>query len=194
MKIALDIGHSTRTGTIINGADEHEESAHNAAVLKNILEHYGCTVDIIDFPHTSNTADLSATIKAVNSGNYAAVISLHCDSGSNPAARGAHVCFNRTYRQDGSYTNSTRGQGLAKEIASRLCPQMPGRANKIQPRPDRALNLSSLAILRKTTPPAVLVEVGFLSSPEDLERIRSLRHELMTSIAQGLIAWLGITI
>lgn len=192
MRIAIDIGHSTRTGTIINGADEHAESAHNASVLKNILEPYGIAVDIIDFPNTTNTADLSATIKTINTGNYTAVISLHCDSSSNPHARGAHVCFNRTYRQNSSYTDSPGGKALAKEIASRLCPIMPGRANKIQARPDRSLNLSSLAILRKTSPPAVLVEVGFLSNPEDLERIRTLRHELMSSIAQGLVAFLQI--
>lgn len=192
MRIAIDIGHSTRTGTIINGADEHEESVHNASVLKNILEHYGCTVDIIDFPHTTNTADLAATIKAINTGNYALVVSLHCDSAHTPAARGSHVCYNRTYRQNGSYTDSTRGKKLAQEIASRLCPIMPGRANKIQPRPDKDLNLSSLAILRQTIPPAVLVEVGFLSNAEDLERIRALRQELMSSIAQGILAFLQI--
>ena len=194
-RIAIDIGHANGTGTITNGADEHEESLHNAAVLKSILETYQLDrfqVDIIDFPSFSNTADLNKTINAINTGNYDAVVSLHCDSSVNPHARGAHVCHHRTYHADGSYTDSPGGKALASEIASRLCPIMPGRANKVQARPDHDLNLSSLAILRQTNPTAVLVEVGFLSNDEDLERLRALRHELMSSIAQGLVAFLQI--
>ena len=192
-RIAIDIGHANGTGTITNGADEHEESLHNAAVLKSILETYQLDhfqVDILDFPSYSNTADLNKTINAINTGNYDAVVSLHCDSSVNPHARGAHVCHHRTYHADGSYTDSPGGKALATEIASRLCPIMPGRANKVQARPDHDLNLSSLAILRQTKPAAALVEVGFLSNDEDLERLRALRYELMRATALGITAYL----
>ena len=188
-RIAIDIGHAAGTGTRVNGADEHDESVHNAAILKTILESYTVDrfeVDIIDFPAENNTGDLNKTIHAINAGHYDLAISLHCDSSTNPSARGAHVCHHRTYHADGSYTDSPDGKALAKEIATRLCLIMPGRANKIQARPDRDLNLSSLAILRQTTPTAVLVETGFLSNPEDLERIRALRYELMRAVALGI--------
>ena len=191
-RIAIDIGHAAGTGTRVNGADEHDESVHNAAILKTILESYTADrfeVDIIDFPGDSNRTDLNKAIKAINAGNYDAVVSLHCDSSTNPSARGAHVCHHRTYHADGSYTDSPDGKALAKEIAARLCPIMPGRANKVQARPDRDLNLSSLAILRQTKPATVLVETGFLSNPEDLERIRALRYELMRAVALGIAAF-----
>lgn len=191
-RIAIDIGHANRTGTITNGADEHDESDHNAAVLKSILESDPIDrfeVDIIDFPAETNTGDLNKTIQAINAGNYDAVVSLHCDSSSNPHARGAHVCHHRTYHADGSYTDSPGGKALAKEIAARLCSVMPGRANKVQARPDHDLNLSGLAILRQTKPTSVLVETGFLSNPEDLERIRALRYELMRAVALGIAAF-----
>lgn len=191
-RIAIDIGHAASTGTRVNGADEHDESVHNAAILKTILESYTVDrfeVDIIDFPAETNTGDLNKTIHAINAGHYDLAISLHCDSSTNPSARGAHVCHHRTYHADGSYTDSHGGKALAKEIAARLCPIMPGRANKIQARPDRDLNLSSLAILRQTTPTAVLVETGFLSNLEDLERIRTLRYELMRAVALGIAAF-----
>lgn len=191
-RIAIDIGHASGTGTRVNGADEHDESVHNAAILKTILESYTADrfeVDIIDFPAENNTGDLNKTIHAINAGHYDLAISLHCDSSTNPSARGAHVCHHRTYHADGSYTDSPGGKALAKEIAARLCPIMPGRANKIQARPDRDLNLSSLAILRQTTPTAVLVETGFLSNPEDLERIRALRYELMRAVALDIAAF-----
>lgn len=191
-RVAIDIGHAAGTGTRVNGADEHDESVHNAAILKTILESYTVDrfeVDIIDFAAETNTGDLNKTIHAINAGNYDAVVSLHCDSSTNPSARGAHVCHHRTYHTDGSYTDSPGGKALAKEIAARLCPIMPGRANKVQARPDRDLNLSSLAILRQTKPATVLVETGFLSNPEDLERIRALRYELMRAVALGIAAF-----
>ena len=191
-RIAIDIGHANRTGTITNGADEHEESRHNAAVLKSILESYQFDrfeVDIIDFPAETNTGDLNKTIRAINAGHYDVAISLHCDASSNPFAHGAHVCHHRTYHTDGSYTDSPSGKALAKEIAARLCPIMPGRANKVQARPDRDLELSGLAILRQTKPTATLVEVGFLSNDEDLERIRSRRYELMSAIALSIATY-----
>ncbi len=192
-RIVIDIGHANGTGTITNGADEHEEAVHNAAVLKSILESYQVDrfrfkVDIIDFPAETNTGDLNKSIKAINAGDYHAAVSLHCDSSSNVNARGAHCCYHRTYLADG-YADSPRGKALASAIAARLCPIMPGRASKVQARPDRERNLSGLAILRETKMPTALVEVGFLSNNEDLKRIRALRYELMQAVALGIATY-----
>lgn len=190
-RIAIDIGHASGTGTRVNGADEHDESVHNAAILKTILESYTVDrfeVDIIDFPAENNTGDLNKAIKAINAGNYHAAVSLHCDSSSNVNARGAHCCYHRTYLADG-YADSPRGKALASAIATRLCHIMPGRASKVQARPDRERNLSGLGILRETKIPTALVEVGFLSNDEDLERIRNLRYELMRAVALGIAAY-----
>ena len=190
-RIAVDIGHAAGTGTRVNGADEHDESVHNAAILKTILESYTADrfeVDIIDFPGDSNRVDLNKAIKAINAGDYHAAVSLHCDSSNNVNARGAHCCYHRTYLADG-YADSPRGKALASAIAARLCPIMPGRASKVQARPDRERDLSGLGILRETKMPTALVEVGFISNDEDLERIRALRYELMRAVALGIATY-----
>lgn len=190
-RIAIDVGHASRTGAITAFADEHEESALNAAELKRILESYKVDkfeVTIIDFPTKNNREDLNATVHAVNARDYHALVSLHVDWSTNSKARGAHVCYNRTYSSGGAHRDSIDGKRLAKEIAERLCPWLPGRADTIQPRADRSKGLSSLKILRDTIPPAVLIECGFSTNKADMDILKNNRHECMRAVALGIAA------
>lgn len=186
MNIALDIGHAKGTGTRGNGLEEHDVSKTIAEHLFSVLRAQGHAVTIIDYPHLDNDDDLAATVRAINAGGFDISISLHCDSSDSATACGAHVCHHRNYHDDGSYTDSGKGKALAEAIAGPLCKLMPGRADHVQARPDRSCwpNKSSLYVLRKTVPPAVLVECGFLSNPEDA----SVLHDTPGSIARA-IAW-----
>ncbi|MBQ4594788.1 MAG: N-acetylmuramoyl-L-alanine amidase [Akkermansia sp.] len=171
-KIAIDIGHARTTGASGNGLQEHEVSAKLARYVKQMLQATPhIHADIVDFPELSNKQDLAAAIAAVNAGGYDAVVSLHCDCAGTPSARGAHVIY-----------KSAAGQALGLEIAERLAVHLPGRARTLVQRHD-------LAILNQTRPPAVLVECGFLSSPEDAEIIRTRPILLARAIAGGIIAW-----
>lgn len=171
MKVAVDVGHADGTGASGHGLKEHAVAARAAGVLKNLLTSSGVEADIIDFPEKTNSGDLSATISAINSGDYDAVVSLHCDSADSPSARGAHVIC-----------KSVMGYSLAAEIAERLCPIMPGRAEKIVQRHD-------LAILNRTRPPAVLVEMGFLSNAHDAHHLSVNLFGIAKAIAFGVISW-----
>ncbi len=191
-RVMIDVGHAEGTAARSKFADEHEESRLNALELKAVLESFTVDtfeVDVIDFPQKSNGGDLSASVRAANAKDYDALVSLHCDFSGNVGARGAHVCFNRIYKEDGSYVDSVKGKCLAKEVASRLCPWLPGRADEIQARPDKVKKLGSLAILRDTRPPAVLVECGFVSNEGDMQVLRSSRHECMRAVALGVAAF-----
>lgn len=175
MKIAIDIGHARHTGATGNGYHEHTQCAKLAAELKKALESFTLTpiqADIIDHPDLSNTADLTATVRAINADNYAACVSLHMDAADNPTAHGAHVCY-----------YSANGKRLAEEIALRLCPQMPGRANRTVQRTD-------LYILRNTRPTAVLVECGFITNAGDADWVDKNPDKVATSIALGIAAHL----
>lgn len=197
-KIAIDIGHANKTGARGNGYDEHEMCAILAKAVKTSLEKFKTqtfTADIIDFPEKSNTGDLTATVSAINAGGYDASVSLHMDAASkivgyetvtdqdgvatkepiyapNPTPHGAHVCY-----------YSTSGKRLAEEIAIRLCPQMPGRANKTVKR-------DNLYVLKKTKPVAVLVECGFITNPNDAAWVKKAPDKVALSIALGIAAFL----
>lgn len=173
-RVAIDIGHANGTGARGNGFEEHEQCKKLAAELKKALEAFKlCPIqaDIIDFPEMSNGGDLAATVRAVNAGNYAACISLHMDASDSPKAKGAHVCY-----------YSERGKELAKEIALRLCPQLPGRANKTVKRTD-------LYVLKNTRPVAVLVECGFITNPNDAEWVNKNPDRVALSIALGIASY-----
>lgn len=198
-KIAIDIGHANKTGARGNGYDEHEMCAMLAQHVKKHLESYkiqSFSADIIDFPEKSNTGDLTATVSAINAGGYDASVSLHMDAASkivgyqtvtdrdglvtkepiyapNPTPHGAHVCY-----------YSTRGKMLAEEIAIRLCPQMPGRAN-------RTVKRDNLYVLKNTRPVAVLVECGFITNPGDAAWVHANPDKVATSIALGIAAFLA---
>lgn len=176
-RIAIDIGHARGTGAAGNGLQEHEVCARIAQELKERLESFtleSYSADIIDFPDKSNSADLTATVKAINAGGYDVSVSLHADASDNPDAHGAHVCY-----------YSARGKDLAEEIALRLCPQMPGRAAKTVKRTD-------LYVLKKTKPVAVLVECGFITNAGDANRMWENPDKVATSIALGIAAYLQI--
>lgn len=171
-KIAIDVGHARATGAAGNGLQEHEVAASLAKQVKKILSgQWNIHAEIIDFPELSNKGDLAAAIKAINAGNYDAVVSLHCDSSGNATARGAHVIY-----------KTLAGYALAAEIADRLTVHLPGRAEKTVRRHD-------LAILNQTRPPAVLVECGFVSSPIDAAILKSRPVLLASAIAAGIVQW-----
>ncbi len=175
-RIAIDIGHANKTGARGNGYDEHEMCATLAKAVKAALESYKTqtfTADIIDFPEKSNTGDLTATVSAINAGGYDASVSLHMDAASVPTAHGAHVCY-----------TSAKGKVLANEIALRLCPQLPGRANRIVKR-------DNLYVLKHTNPVAVLVECGFITNPGDAKWVAEHPDKVALPIALGIAAFLA---
>lgn len=191
MNIALDIGHADNTGSRGNGLEEHATAMTIANHLAPMLSAQGHTVTIIDFPRLDNSADLRATVKAINAGGFDISISLHCDSSDSATAHGAHVCHHRNYHSDGSYTDSARGKALAKAIAGPLCKLMPGRADHVQARPDRSCkpNKTSLYVLRETVPPAVLVECGFITNFDDAALMEGNPCAIARAIAQGVDAY-----
>lgn len=171
MKVAIDIGHANRTGACGNGYEEHYVCAVLAGKVKGFLESYRLKAEVIDFPERDNNGDLAATVRAINAGGYDVSVSLHMDWDDDPRSHGAHVCY-----------CSAKGKRLADEIAGRLCPQMPGRAEKTVRRP-------GLYVLRETRPVAVLVECGFISNEGDAEWVHAHADEVARAIALGIAAY-----
>ncbi|WPX40122.1 N-acetylmuramoyl-L-alanine amidase [Akkermansia sp. N21116] len=186
MKIAIDIGHANGTGSRGNGMEEHAVATKIGTNLAVMLEEQGHEVDVIDFPNLSNTADINKTVAAVNAGNYDISVSIHCDSSDSPNSCGAHVCYNRTYTKTGDIIDSVKGKALARCIAARITKILPGRADTTQARPDKSKKLSSIAVLRDTRPPAVLVECGFITNQHDAEMMRTAPNCIAQQIALGI--------
>lgn len=189
-KICIDIGHAAGTGATGNGLEEHGVAVQIAAHLARYLRERGHAVSVIDYPQLSNAADLNATVRAVNAGNYDLSVSLHCDSSRNPDACGAHVCHHRTYHKDGTFRDSVQGKALASAIAGPLCKLLPGRADPVQARPDKKKKLSGLQVLRETRPPAVLCECSFITNANDAEMMKNRPELIAQAIGAGILAYI----
>ncbi|MBD2015844.1 N-acetylmuramoyl-L-alanine amidase [Microcoleus sp. FACHB-53] len=127
--------------------------------------------------------DLSAsqTIQWINARTRPGDVALeiHADSFSNPDVRGTTAFYiaNNTERKK-------HAEMLLLAVVRRL-PQLPNRGAK----PDTATGIGRIAFCRDTTLPSTLLEVGFLSNPDDRSLLQTRRRDVALGIADGLAAW-----
>ncbi len=106
-------------------------------------------------------------------------VEIHADAFSNPQARGATVYH---------IANNDERKGHAELMLLALLrrvPELPSRGA----RPDTVTAVGRLAFCRWTIMPSLLMEVGFLSSPQDRALLQSRRRDFAIGIADGLAAW-----
>lgn len=106
-------------------------------------------------------------------------LEIHSDAFSNPDVRGASVFYiaNNTERKN-------HAELLLLALIRRL-PQLPNRGAK----PDTSTGTGRIAFCRDTTLPSLLMEVGFLSNPDDRSLLQNRRRDMALGIADGLAAW-----
>jgi N-acetylmuramoyl-L-alanine amidase len=106
-------------------------------------------------------------------------LEIHADAFSNPNARGATVFYiaNNTERKNHS-------ELMLLALVRRL-PQLPNQGAK----PDTATGIGRIAFCRDTVLPSLLMEVGFLSNPDDRFLIQNRRRDMALGLADGLAAW-----
>ncbi|MBW4647292.1 MAG: N-acetylmuramoyl-L-alanine amidase [Kastovskya adunca ATA6-11-RM4] len=106
-------------------------------------------------------------------------LEIHADAFSNPSVRGASVFY---------ITNNTERKNHAELLLLALLrrlPQLPSRGAK----PDTNTAVGSLAFLRQVSVASLLMEVGFLTNPDDRALIINRRRDMALGIADGLAAW-----
>jgi hypothetical protein len=127
--------------------------------------------------------DLSAgqTISWINSRARAkdVAVEVHSDAANSPTVRGASVYYisNNDQRRKNAETVLT---GLISRV-----PQLPNRGVK----PDTESGLGQLSFCRQTIIPALYLQVGFLSSPDDRLLLQTRRRDFAVGIADGLVSW-----
>ena len=128
-------------------------------------------------------------------------VSLHFNSSPNPAANGLEI-FSITPRgapstedEDMSLRDLVNEPGNAHDETSfLLAGAIYGAMHGKIPMFDRGIKRARFAVLRLSECPAVLVEGGFLTSPQDARRIASpkWRDALATAISDGILAYIRL--
>ena len=126
---------------------------------------------------TSNSTSLQARVNMANEWPADYFISIHCNSNSNPAINGSEMYVYRSY---------TQSYWLAQHILNAVVARVGTRDNGVRLNP-------SLYVLRKTTMPAVLVELAYLSNTEDAEKLRNDQSGFAWGIYNGLLSYFGLS-
>jgi len=178
MKILLDAGHGgTDPGAVNQGGIQEKDIALEIVLkLVKLLREKGFQAlltrdkDIYISP--------SDRLKMINNFKPEAFISIHCNSSANSQAHGAETI----YRDDYDYPLAA---AIHKSLIANLEMRDRGVKNDIKELGRR------LAVLGNLEVPACLVEIGFISNENDLEKIddEDEHQAIAEALAEGIEAW-----
>lgn len=120
---------------------------------------------------TSNATSLSARVNAANAWPADYFISIHSNASTNPQANGSEVYVYRT---------GGKAADLAEDVLEGIVDAVGTKNNGVR------VN-SSLYVLRKTTMPAILVELGYITNREDATKLETMQPEFARGIYNGLL-------
>lgn len=121
--------------------------------------------------------DMKARVQLMNESSPKLVVSIHQNSYTDERIHGAQVFY---------YAQSAEGKEVAEIMQKALLKV--DESNKRQAKPE-----STYYILKRTKPPTIIVECGFLSNSEEAELLVSddYQEKLADAITAGILACLS---
>ena len=183
--IVIDAGHGGGdTGAVgPHGVTEKEVTLAVALKVQQLLQSSGANVVMtrttdrdVSWAGSSNGQELQARVDKTPPG-AAVFVSIHCNAFSNSATQGMETYY---------YWNSTEGRRLAALLNEEL-ENFGGRFN-------RGVKGANFYVLKHTSIPASLVELAFITNPEEeyLLADNSYQQQLALAITRGIKRYLGI--
>ena len=181
MKIFLNPGHhpGVDSGAVNKelGLQECYITLNISKRVKQYLEAVGYQVQMVQSDNLAGESPQYTNVtESANVWGADVFVSIHCNSATNPNARGAEtLCY------------SLVGEG--KRLAECIQNQVVATIQKIDVSfPDRGVkkDVRGLAVLRATAMPAVLVEMAFINNVEDAKLLIDYEDEFARAIARGI--------
>ncbi len=174
--IALDAGHGgSASGAYYEKTAEKDLTLSMTLKLERILRALGYQTVLTRWGDTY--MDLYERAEIANEAGADIFVSVHCNAAEkNPDFQGLYVYH---------YPGSQVGAALAQSIQTAAC-DFTGAV-------DREIDKANFVVLRETTMPAVLVETGFMTCHEELERLKDPAYQtkMALGMAQGVIQYLN---
>jgi len=179
-KVVIDPGHGgSDPGAVgINGLRETDIVLEVSKSVSGFLTDKG--VKTILTRNYERTLELQPRVNKANNSKADAFVSIHAN-----ATRGKRKDVNglETY-----YYSGYKGYSLAKNIQKQILIVSPQS-------PDRGVRRSRFYVIRKTSMPAALVEIGFVTGMYDanLLRQKAYRDKISFAIARGILNYLKVS-
>lgn len=186
IKLFIDQGHNPQnpnSGAEANGVRE-QDITYDIGVRLAALLRADPNFEVMlsrNYPQeqlgTSNATSLQARVYAANTWGADYFISLHCNASTNTAASGSEAYV---------YNETTPAYALGQQILEGLH-DMTGLANRgVFVRP-------GLYVLRATSMPAVLVEMGYITNLNDVYLLVNDPQSFAAGIYRGIRLYFGLT-
>jgi len=184
IKIFVDQGHNPsgpNTGAEAMGLKEQDINYQVGVYLADLLRNdprfevktsRNTPTEILG---TSNASSLAARVMMANNWPADYFISIHSNANNNPAVNGSEVYV---------YQKGTQSYFLAEHVLLNLVKQAGTKNNLVR------IN-SSLYVLRRTTMPAILVELAYLTNVGDAEKLKNNQYDFAYGIYTGLLSYFG---
>ena len=192
--VYLDAGHGGYDpGASYFGISEKSLTLAIQSRVKDKLEAEGYQVVTT---RTSDTyVDLTDRSRAANASESDIFVSIHINASGSSAAQGIETYYYQPYAEYPSRINATyhanptrlsMSDTLANAIQSSLI-NATGAQNQ-------GVKRQTFAVLRETTAPAVLLELGFLSNPQEAARLNTSAYQetLANAIVAGIKRYYSI--
>ena len=186
IRIFIDQGHNPRdfnTGAVGNGFFEQDITYNVGRLLYALFEENANFEVRLSRPSedtllgTNNSTSLIARVEQANTFGADLFLSLHANASINPSVSGSECLVYST--------ESTVAIALSREILTQL--------NEITGLPNRGIFYRpGLYVLRKTSMPAVLIEMGFITNRQDAELMAYSPSLFAMAIYRGTLSYYGL--
>ncbi|HKL99148.1 MAG TPA: N-acetylmuramoyl-L-alanine amidase [Mobilitalea sp.] len=187
IKIFIDQGHNPtgyhNAGAVGNGLFEQDINYQVGLYLADLLNADPRFDARLSRPTpttvlgTDNSSSLRERVRMANEWPANYFISIHCNANPNPAINGTEIYL---------YQFFTQANWLAQHIMDGITQYAGTKNNGIR------LN-QSLYVLRRTTMPSLLIELGYLSNTADAQKLRDNQYQFAYGIYIGILRYFGFT-
>ena len=183
--IFLDPGHGgSDSGAFENGVKEKDLTLSVYNKVSSRLASLGYTV--LTSRNTDKDVGLVSRADQANKSNADMFLSIHFNAGGRGAAYGIETYY---YKPEAGYTPAINKENHNNPDRIEKSRKL---ANKIQQNLlyktgayDRGVKRASFAVLRETSIPSILVELGFIDNQEEVNKIKT--NEYQEKLADGIV-------
>lgn len=185
-KIFINPGH-TPQHDIDNGKD-WDVGARGCGLQENIIcAEVGQLLEIecknlgLEVVGNFQSMDLYEITDTANASDADIFVSLHCNAAGNPSANGTETFY---------CAGSSTGKRIAEFVQKNLISTMKTFDRGIKD--DSQTQHHRIHVLQQTDMPAILIELVFISNPDDAKLLRDNKKNFAKAVAKGLAEYCGI--